>query len=981
MKKDLTQVVIFIIGILLISCNPRKGLKNASENKSINQSIKVDGNANNFIDQKKNTDSVPKYNPDERENQNTFEGVFAIPELYVAPSPDKSNSILLNQSENLIDFDIAPTGLIVAAIISDVSNENFIKFWNISQEKFFDEIKFPKEFSPKSITWHPQSNAIFILALKGEQSTILRFEKESTGWKSESIFSTNAQIRRLIACPRPFKVFYDYKLKRNIFSYRLFFGLQKPDNSFRIASITEYGKKFYQVIGPSATFTHAESEEIDPSKMEAGWALPIAFHPSGENLIWNDLNGNFFVARYISKFWGDYKPILNGKLKGGTITPTPNGLGLLHWQKNKPGIGFLLLSAGTEEQLLTNNLFLTTPSSVPDGKGIVGLTMVNNCFSLNYIPIKIPQADVVNAWMFSETKEDLELFTKNFGLFRILNDEQLYNLYESENYYCNDYDETTPTRPYNITTDIFWELFGSAFQGIFTIKERSQAIPAFWNFVNSANSYFKKSSNQSPWVVVFDALTDLQKGKSQNPETNRILNCKEKTYSETLKQEFDYSQLKPRGFYTSTTQMQVYFKAFQYLTRVYENNKIIVGQLNNLPQETKQYALTWIDSYNGFVSPPRRQNVFYQNDKSIPKYVQFPDTGMSVFPLSWGFDNEALNSVVFHSTYPMDKQIISTTGDIRLLPSGLDIAAALSNNFSASLMDAEYKKYPNLRPAIDNLRKNYKTNGKENEDNNLYDRWVNALTTQWIDTLHSTNGEDGNNIWQTKRLQTGLASWATLRHATVLVNETGAAECGEAGFEEILMRAPRGYVEPDPYTFRAIADLFESAIDYVPKTTEGALYEGITIRLRETANKTRMFQAIAEKEIKGEPITNEEYEAILYVARVVEHNFLIFKSLANEEYALSKPDPIPKITNVFGKPETSYLMAAVGRPMEWDFTVPFYGRHQVVKGSVYSYYEFVSNRLINDKEWIGMINSQDFLPWIKPYVSKQNISYPPQSGY
>jgi hypothetical protein len=227
-----------------------------------------------------------------------------------------------------------------------------------------------------------------------------------------------------------------------------------------------------------------------------------------------------------------------------------------------------------------------------------------------------------------------------------------------------------------------------------------------------------------------------------------------------------------------------------------------------------------------------------------------------------------------------------------------------------------------------------------------------------------------------------------------LVNEAGAAECGESGYEEILMRAPRGYVEPDPYTFGAIADLFESAIDYVPKTTIDqkdiersednqykSLYDGIVKRLKETAESTRMFQTMAEKELEGKPLTNDEYEAILYVARVVEHNLLIFNSLANEEYALSRPDPMPKITNVFGVPATSYLLAAVGKPLEWDYTVPFFGRKQIVKGSVYSYYEFSSDKLLNDEEWLQMTDSKDFLPWIRPYITKQKLSYPPLSNF
>ncbi len=596
--------------------------------------------------------------------------------------------------------------------------------------------------------------------------------------------------------------------------------------------------------------------------------------------------------------------------------------------------------------------------------------------------------------MYSESQVDIDLFTKNFGLFRSLNKDQLFQLYESENYYCNSYDETTPTRPYLVTSDIFWELFSSAFQGIFTLKERTQAIPAFWNFVKAGDTHFKKYAGSSPWTPVFDALADIQNKDSQNPESDRILNAQTRTYSDVLKKDFDYSQLKPRGFYTSTSQMQEYFKAFKYLTTVFEKDKKTVDQLNSFPPEVKKFAFEWIDSYKGFISPSRRPNVFDIAKMALPGYIQYPDTGLSVFPLSWGFDNEALNSTVYHNDYPKNKQIISTQGNFRLLPSGLDLAAAMSSDFANSLLEEEYRNYPNLRKVIADLRKNFISNAKDNNSANLYDRWITALATQWTDTVHSTNGELGNDIWQTKRLQTGLASWATLRHATVLVNETGAAECGEGGFEAILMRAPRGYVEPDPYTFGEIADLFEAAITFVPKTIQSkldfdqsgesdykSLYDGIIKRLTETAAKIRLFQLIAEKEIRGESLSNDEYEEILYIGRVAEHYFLVFNSLANKELALSTPDPMPKITNVFGIQETSYLMAAVGRPVEWDFTVPFFGRHQIVKGSVYSYYEFTSDRLLNDEEWINIVKSQKILPWLKPYFSSQELSYPPQSGY
>ena len=131
----------------------------------------------------------------------------------------------------------------------------------------------------------------------------------------------------------------------------------------------------------------------------------------------------------------------------------------------------------------------------------------------------------------------------------------------------------------------------------------------------------------------------------------------------------------------------------------------------------------------------------------------------------------------------------------------------------------------------------------------------------------------------------------------------GFRQSAGKGIEEILMRAPRGYVEPDLKTFEAIAGLFDKAIQYISKSTNSktdikqtefedrdssekqSLYEGITKRLKEAGSEARAFQSMAEKEVKGELLTNEDNEKILYVARTAEHLFLVFNSLSNKDYA------------------------------------------------------------------------------------------------
>jgi hypothetical protein len=151
-----------------------------------------------------------------------------------------------------------------------------------------------------------------------------------------------------------------------------------------------------------------------------------------------------------------------------------------------------------------------------------------------------------------------------------------------------------------------------------------------------------------------------------------------------------------------------------------------------------------------------------------------------------------------------------------------------------------------------------------------------------------------------------------------------------------------------------------------------SLYDGIVKRLKDAAKDAKDFQAMAQKEINGENLSNSENEKILYTARMAEHLFLIFNSLSNKEYALSNPDPMAKIADVAGEGE--YLMVAVGNSMEWDHIVPFYGRHQIVKGSVYSYYEFPSNSILTDEEWRSLVSQQTLTTWIKPYVTDQKAA-------
>ena len=204
-----------------------------------------------------------------------------------------------------------------------------------------------------------------------------------------------------------------------------------------------------------------------------------------------------------------------------------------------------------------------------------------------------------------------------------------------------------------------------------------------------------------------------------------------------------------------------------------------------------------------------------------------------------------------------------------------------------------------------------------------------------------------------------------MREATILVNERpSSAEAGEGGFEELILDRPRGYVEPAPRTFEAIASLYEALAKRVATMTDlgdGAeetpwqkdapLRKGILDRLTESAAEARRFGQMAERSFVGETLSDAEYDAIRDIGGSAEHQFLLYKSLAEKALAISIPEPIGKIADVAGDLKRGVLEVAVGNPLAWFQITPYFGRRQITIGSTYSYYEFYSKTLYDNDRW------------------------------
>lgn len=919
------------------------------------------------------------------------ESPFHSRELRVAPSPSTSSEVILPSGSTVVDYDIWPTGPDALIVLRDASGDHVVT-WHLGDAKTVPLLDLPSGFDARSIAVHPLEKRFFISGKSGQQWRILVVENLSGKWVQHTIYQSPRELQRLLVAPRPFEISGDVDQK-SVESYRIFFAARQPDGEYSTRSITEDGKREYQVVGPAASYVSLAGDNEGPAQNFTASAFPVAFHPGGDILIWQDAKGCFQKLPYDIWNWDKPSPIV-GNPCGGSLTVTPNGTTLLQWKRGEPGITVIGDHGHSIAKQAKDYLFIATPSSTPDGKGIVGLVTRADGQALAYVPIDVPLADVINAWMFNENSEDQQKFVKNAGILRLIDDDQLYQLYDSEWYMEHSYNSATLQSPYFVTTDLFWDVFASAYEGIFMVQEHQQAMPLFLAFVTAARQSLQARAPDSPWALAFDAVAQSRLTNPTSAEAVHIKAAEGYFDSPALGPGFDFTELRPRGHYTATPEMQAYFKAVHYLTTL-AATKTGAEPLNSLPADVQAKAIQWIASYQGFIAPSRAPLVWSREPFSPPDYALHPGGSLQIFPLSWGFDNEVLLSTVYHPGWPPTEQIINPDGARRLLPSGLDLAAALGSGYALSLLKTDLAEYPRLGPALDALERRRPKSGTAK---NLYDAWIDALAVQWAGNVVFPGVAD-DSLWKTKRLQTGLASWATLRHATVLVNERGASEAGEGGFESIVMRPPRGYVEPDPNTFRVIASLFDEMAQAVAglANLQGDLPEednpnseplksGVIGRLQASAKKARLFASIADKELRNQELSDSDYEEILYVGAAVEHDELVFKSLGDMDLALSNPDPMMKIADVAGgNPPVPYLEAAVGRPLEWEQAVPYFGRREIVKGSVYSYYEFTSPKPLNDLEWAGerdselkveggAVDLQQRPAWVERFISKEQLS-------
>ncbi len=475
----------------------------------------------------------------------------------------------------------------------------------------------------------------------------------------------------------------------------------------------------------------------------------------------------------------------------------------------------------------------------------------------------------------------------------------------------------------------------------------------------------------------------------------------------------DYTQYLPRGHYTKSQELKTYFQAMMWYgrmtfradgedetksaalitlmlsrtkdydswSRIYEPTNFFVGKSDDLG--LYQYHQLLRDTYGGIpdlktlTGDTEKWEAFIASVKkmeppainSIPIFDETiqPDREAAVKGFRFMGQRFNLDASVFqHLVYREVKE--NNDGELRMLPKGLDIPAAMGSLEAYDILDelgeTGYKNYPkNMKKMQSHIAR------LDHRD------WTQNLYWSWLYTLKPLTEAKGkgypsfmqNQAWTRKQLETYLGSFTELKHDTILYAKQVYAEMGGGGEAE----DDRGYVEPDPYVYAHLAAL-------AGMTAEGLqnrdlLTEEDFLSLQRMEELALKLKEISEKELADIPLSDVEYGLIQSFGGQLEHFWLeALRDMGVDHPSAIYENPAALIADIATDPNGFVLEEGTGFINHIYAVVPIDGKLRIAKGAVYSYYEFPwpSEDRLTDETWRSMLESgkaPDQPAWTRQY--------------
>jgi len=611
--------------------------------------------------------------------------------------------------------------------------------------------------------------------------------------------------------------------------------------------------------------------------------------------------------------------------------------------------------------------------------------------------------NAVNYWQYENLPDAFKTKLDQNGFVIVPNTHtQLFHVYEE-----SDYSQTQNF----VTTDLYLQLFHMHFSFMLRGLEENNFVPMLRELLeginDEVNSAAKKTNSSIEEIQYTSAyyyiplkllggnaqLAPSKFSEAAKVELSNIEKLADKpssllpAYSKVF---FPYSIFKPRGHYTRTDTLKLYFKSMQWLqtasfcleddtdlkralTAAYllktgksksgtslltlyrsilDPTSFLVGQPDNVSLldlcnliSQKNIKSQEELMKNETVKSVRSELIKLNSSKNVikPKIELNCPGKINFMPARFLFDNEIIQEMSDYESRPF--------------PQGLDVMASIGNQPAEDILINELKedrKWDKFLPNLNKMKAKYKN----------YEDWDSSVYTKWIKSLNSLLQSDSQYpsfmqlpSWQKKNLNTALASWAELKHDALLYSERPmAAECGDGGMcspppEPFVI----GYVEPNINYWKEALGLLSLTEEMLTKYD--LLNDNLKFQQAQLKEMCQFLITVSEKEIKHENLTEQEYRTIELIGSNVEYITLNIFGTYKWEY-ISGPDKEVAVVadiynNNYGNTQ-GLLHAAVGYVNDLYVLVEINGYLYLTKGATFSYYELVrpvNEPPLTDEEW------------------------------
>lgn len=211
----------------------------------------------------------------------------------------------------------------------------------------------------------------------------------------------------------------------------------------------------------------------------------------------------------------------------------------------------------------------------------------------------------------------------------------------------------------------------------------------------------------------------------------------------------------------------------------------------------------------------------------------------------------------------------SPWGPVRGFPRGLDVAAWLGSHrarhWLAELGDDAYGEERDLAKGkdlrydavLEGLRAEFDALSPAQWNRNAYWSWLYALRALLVPYGEGYQTFMTTPAWQDKSMNTVLASWAQLRHDTILYAKQSYTMAAGSAF---MPKPVEGYVEPVPEFYARLLATTRMTLAGLKELE--ALQPQAAERLEKLAELIEQLLAISRKELANQELTKEEYDFI-----------------------------------------------------------------------------------------------------------------------